>query len=245
MSNTGFPGKKYTHIFFDLDNTLWDFETNSQLAMTETFRHFKLGSFVEFNDFFDAYERHNHHLWDLYRKNEVIKKDLVRMRFQLTFDDLNISGVDPVEMNEAYLAAMPLQRELNDGALELLQYLKSSNYRLFIITNGFSEVQYKKIENTGLKSFFEKIFISEEIKTPKPGRDIFAHSVKSANARKSNSIMIGDDLETDVLGANRFGLDAIHFLNDPQVAFRQINTKSIAKTNLFEAGTLRQLLAFF
>ena len=106
---------------------------------------------------------------------------------------------------------MALQKHLVEGAMEVLDYLKSKNYRLFIITNGFKEVQHNKLYNTGLNTYFEKVFISEEVKTPKPGREIFEYAIKSANAKKKSSLMIGDDWDVDILGAINFGLDAVYY----------------------------------
>ncbi len=183
LNKLEFLTKKYTHIFFDLDNTLWDFKRNSREAMRETFRIFKMDSAIDFNIFFDTYTKRNSELWELYRNNEMVKKDLIRLRFQNTFDELELKGFDPEEMNHTYLRLMPDQKILNDGVTEFVDYLKLKNYRLFIITNGFKEVQYKKLENSGLMPFFNKIFISEEIKTPKPGREIFEYAIKSANAK--------------------------------------------------------------
>lgn len=201
--------RKYTHLFFDLDNTLWNFEQNSREAMQESFNHFIKSPGLTFNRFFEIYTGHNHALWDSYRKKEIGKKELTRDRFLLTFNDCRITGVDPDEMNEHYLSVMPHQKILNHGAAELLQYLKERNYSMHIITNGFKQVQLEKIASSGLKPFFDKIFISEEIKSPKPNREIFELAVKSSNARKKSSIMIGDDWEVDVLGALKFGIDAV------------------------------------
>jgi putative hydrolase of the HAD superfamily len=204
--------KKYTHLFFDLDNTLWDFKRNSRGAMQLAFQKCGLEEQgVGFDRFFEQYSVHNTNLWAAYRKKEIWKKELTTQRFQLTFDDLGISGVDAVNMNSCYLEEMPKQTILLDGAIEVLDYLKQKNYRLFIITNGFKEVQYKKLETSGLLQYFEKVFISEEIKCPKPGQQIFEHAIKSSNAKKSKSLMIGDDYEVDVLGAIRFGIDAVYF----------------------------------
>ncbi len=210
--------RKYTHLFFDLDNTLWDFKTNSRYAMLSTFN--KLGfvkNGMEFDPFFDTYNKYNDELWDAYRKKEVTKKELTRQRFQLTFDSLDIKGIDALEMNELYLSEMPKQTHLIDGAREVLDFARSKGYRMFIITNGFKEVQHRKLLNSDLAGYFEKIFISEEIKTPKPGREIFEHAVKSSNAKKKCSLMIGDDWDVDIQGATGFGLDAI-FYNRLKVA---------------------------
>lgn len=207
---------KYTHIFFDLDNTLWDFERNSKNAMYEAFLLFKLDSFVDYNVFFETYSKHNHALWESYRNKEVGKKELTRLRFLNTFSELNLIGVDPDEMNALYLNVMPKQKQLNEGVIDILNYLKKKKYHLNIITNGFKEVQVEKIETSGLKPYFEKVFISEEIKSPKPGKKIFEYAIKSSNARKSKSIMIGDDWKVDVLGATNYGIDAVYFNKDSE-----------------------------
>lgn len=204
--------RKYTHIFFDLDNTIWDFKSNSKLAMKDTFQYLGLGKQgFAYEEFSDIYEKINTRLWEEYRNKQIGKKDLTRNRFQLTFDSIGIKGVDPLEMNELYLKAMPLQTTLEKGARELIELLYRQGYRLFIITNGFAEVQHKKLVNADLESLFEKLFISEEVKTPKPDKKIFEYAVKSSNARKAKSLMIGDDWEVDILGALSFGMDAIYY----------------------------------
>lgn len=203
--------KKYTHIFFDLDNTLWDFGSNSRKAMYAAFLHFELKPVCNFNLFFDVYTKHNNTLWEAYRNKKVSKKELTNLRFQNTFDELGVSNVNADDMNTQYLNEMPKQTDLNDGVIDTLKYLKTKGYRLNIITNGFKEVQHKKIEASGLRSFFDKIFISEEIKSHKPERRIFEYSIQSVNAKKLKSVMVGDDFEVDILGALNFGIDAIHF----------------------------------
>ncbi|MDX8340839.1 YjjG family noncanonical pyrimidine nucleotidase [Draconibacterium sp. IB214405] len=204
--------KKYTHLFFDLDNTLWDFKTNSKYAMLATFNLLKLDkNSVDFEHFFETYNRFNDELWEAYRKKEVTKKELTRQRFQLTFDSLKITDIDALEMNEQYLSEMPKQTHLIEGAREILDFAKSRGYRMFIITNGFKEVQHRKLLNADLAGYFEKLFISEEIKTPKPGREIFEYAVKSANAKKKKSLMIGDDWDVDIQGARNFGMDAVYY----------------------------------
>ena len=143
--------KKYTHIFFDLDNTLWDFNKNSFYAMHSTFVNYskKLQN-IQFEYFFEIYLKHNHALWAEYRSKNIGKKELIRKRFQNTFDELNISGIEAEQMNSFYLGEMPKQKVLNKGALDILHYLKNKGYNLFIITNGFKEVQNRKLENSGL-----------------------------------------------------------------------------------------------
>ena len=204
--------KKYIHIFFDLDNTLWDFKSNSKLAMLSTFQLLGLDNKkVSFEDFYAVYTKHNEQLWTAYRNKQVKKKDLTFQRFQFTFEELGISGIDAAQMNDLYLDEMPKQKNLMPGAKDVLESLKAKNYHLYIITNGFKEVQHKKLKSSGLENYFTKIFISEELRTPKPDPDIFEYALKSANARKSKSLMIGDDWEVDILGALRFGINAVYF----------------------------------
>jgi putative hydrolase of the HAD superfamily len=185
--------------------------------MFETFNDLNIADAgVHFDVFFEIYSINNNTLWEAYRNKEINKKELVKQRFQLTFDALNIGGIDAQEMNDLYLVRMAEQTFLMDGALDILNYLKAKRYKLYIITNGFRDVQHEKMKNSGLTPYFEKIFISEEIKTPKPGYEIFEYAIKSANAKKSHSIMIGDDWEVDVLGAVGFGLDAVLLLPEKQ-----------------------------
>lgn len=233
--------KKYTHIFFDLDNTLWDFEGNSRKAMFVAFHQFELVNFTAFGLFFETYSKHNHSLWESYRNGEVGKKDLTYLRFQNTFDELEIKGAYANEMNTFYLSEMPKQTELNEGAIDVLNYLKKKRYHLNIITNGFKEVQYKKIETSGLKMYFDKIFISEEIKSPKPERAIFEYSIKSTNARKVNSIMIGDDLDVDVMGAVKYGIDAILYQKNTENNMTTLDNPLNNKCKIYKIGEFGQI----
>lgn len=235
--------KKYTHVFFDLDNTLWDFERNSQKAMFETFTHYQLEKTVDFDLFFETYLRHNHALWESYRKNEVVKRELTRLRFQNTFTELAMNGLNPEEMNSFYLSEMPKQKILNDGVLDVLVYLKKKKYHLNIITNGFSEVQRKKIETSGLKPFFNKVFISEEIKAPKPEYEIFEYAVKSSNARKSQSLMIGDDWEIDVLGAVNYGIDAVLYQSNVDQNLIKVSNHQNSACSIYKTGMMSSLSA--
>ncbi len=238
--------KRYTHLFFDLDNTLWDFKTNSRYAMKSTFDKMNLGGGnLEFDQFFDEYSKNNHKLWEAYRKNQVQKKELTRQRFQLTFDYFKIENIDALEMNDMYLDEMAKQSHLVEGAIEVLDYLKSKGYNLYIITNGFKEVQHKKLNISGLASYFDKVFISEEVKCPKPGKEIFEQAIKSSNARKSKSLMIGDDWDVDILGATLYGMDAIYLLSQTNRDGVNTDVSRLGNKNIMLVEKLADLCEIF
>jgi len=209
--------RTYDHLFFDLDNTLWDFTTNSRLAMHETLVQTKLLSQLpDFDTFFNEYEKINSALWNKYHARQITKQRLIFERFCMSFNVFGIDNLNWENINNLYLENMALQNHLFQDTIETLKTLKAKGYMMHIITNGFKEVQYKKIENCGLTPFFKKIFISEEIQSIKPHREIFEYALKSTNAKKTKSIMIGDSWETDILGAINFGIDQIMFSKDLQ-----------------------------
>jgi len=167
-----------------------------------------------FDDFFLVYEQINDSLWEKYRLNKVEKSTLVVERFARSLEKFGLSNLDWSELNAQYLNNMALQTELFPETIETLAFLKAKGYQMHIITNGFKEVQHLKLANSGLSEFFTKIFISEEVQANKPHRQIFEHAVKSTNAKKKKSIMIGDSWDTDIAGALNFGMDQIMFLNN-------------------------------
>ncbi len=229
-------GRKYEQLFFDLDHTLWDFETNSRLAMLETVAELKLDARIaDFDAFFNHYETVNTKLWEAYRNQEIRKPELIRKRFEETLRHFEITGVDPLDMNECYLRLMPLQKQLYPDVIETLDYLKQRRYQMHIITNGFTEVQHRKIESSGLRQYFDRIFTSEEIQVPKPDKRIFQHALKCCNSKKSKSIMIGDSWDSDILGARRIGISQVFVLkNDNKQLIPPKNEWAELKKHHFE-----------
>lgn len=227
--------RQYDHLFFDLDNTLWDFTTNSRLAMFETLQQTKLlEKLPGFEVFFCEYEKINKELWNDYHFKKITKQKLIVERFCQSFQFFGIYDQNWEELNHLYLENMALQKHLFQDTIETLEKLRAKGYQMHIITNGFREVQHKKLKNCGIDHFFTKVFISEDIQCTKPHREIFAHALKSTNARKTRSIMIGDSWDTDITGALNFGMDQIMYLNSgknevPLV----INDKKMRSTSPF------------
>lgn len=199
-----------TDVFFDLDHTLWDFEKNSALTFTKILEDNKIGVKVE--DFLSAYVPINHQYWKLFREEKISKADLRFQRLQTTFKTIDYNATDD-EINllaEEYINHLSSHNHLFPNAIEILEHLRP-NYKMHIITNGFQEVQNKKIRNSNLDRFFNVIIDSEMAGVKKPDPYIFELALKKANVSAEQSLMIGDSLEADILGAKSVGLHALHF----------------------------------
>jgi putative hydrolase of the HAD superfamily len=204
--------KKYKHIYFDLDRTLWDFDANSRQALGDVFRNFNLDRiFTNPDDFIQTYHKHNERLWAEYRDGNLTKAILRSKRFELTLKEKKVK--DPVlaaRIGEEYLSQSVLKTNLFPNTLEILDYLKPQ-YNLYILTNGFRETQFKKLANCGLDVYFDEVFTSETIGYNKPHVKIFEWAITAVNAKKNECIMIGDDQKVDIEGARRFGMDTVFF----------------------------------
>lgn len=199
-----------TDIFFDLDHTLWDFDKNSILAFDKIFR--KNHPTIDTNVFIEIYAPINQACWKLYQVDKISHQELRYRRLKDSFDmlDYTISDEDIDYISEKYIEFLPDNNQLFDGAIEVLDYLYPK-YNLHIITNGFAEVQEKKISKSNLGSYFKTITNSEMAGVKKPHPNIFEFALSLANANKENAIMIGDCIDADVRGAIDFGIQAILF----------------------------------
>lgn len=203
--------KLYQDIFFDLDHTLWDFETNSLETLIEIFeKHsLKAAGIPNVDAFIEVYHNHNHRLWRDYRMGEIEKEELRVQRFGLCLNDFGITDSVLIEsIANDYVSISPTKTNLFSDVHEILTYLKSK-YRLHIITNGFVEVQYTKLEHSGLRPYFTEIITSEEAGANKPDPAIFKYALKLSNATAQTSLMIGDNIEVDIEGARLAGLDQV------------------------------------
>jgi putative hydrolase of the HAD superfamily len=212
---------KYKHIFFDLDRTLWDFESNSREVLTDIFNELKLEKYFSSTDqFIKLYHKHNEILFDAYRLGKLNKETLRALRFEMTLKDVNIYNPDLVrKIGELYLSLHTVKNNLIPFAIEILDYL-FTKYSLYILTNGFIETQVEKIKHSGLSLYFNRVFTSDTIGYNKPHPKIFQWAVSSVNARKKECLMIGDDFEVDILGAKTFGIDQV-FFNPDSVIFKE------------------------
>lgn len=218
------------HIFFDLDNTLWDFKANSESTLIQIFNEFGLRQeFLSFIIFHHIYKHHNQKMWIAYNKGNITKEELITKRFHLTLKEKGIDDkILAEDMGNAYLELSAYQTKLFPGTVETLKYLKEKKYHCHIITNGFIKVQSKKIENCGLSEYFNTFTFSEEAGCSKPDKKIFELALNKSKAKVTESIMIGDDINTDIKGALNINMKAIH-INHSQKA---TNDKHIVIPNI-------------
>jgi len=221
---------KIQHLFFDLDHTLWDFEKNSGLAFQKVFTNHNIQ--LDLDDFLKVYKPINAQYWKLYREEKVTKESLRYARLKDVFDILKYSISDDLINLIAvkYIDFLPEFNHLFDGTFELLDYLKEK-YQLHIITNGFEEIQQKKMISANIHHYFKEVITSESVGVKKPNPKVFLHALEVAKAKKEESIMIGDNLEADIQGALNVGLQAIHCNFDQQTV---MDKKIVSVTSLLE-----------
>ena len=209
----------YKDLFFDLDHTLWDFETNSKETIQELYTTHRLADLgiVDFDGFYSTYSAHNHRLWDRYTKGFIKQEELRWKRVYLSLLDFKVAN-EPLakQMSQAYLEILPNKKHLFPYTIEILEYLKQKDYKMHLITNGFESVQFKKIKNSGLQDYFIEVITSEASNSLKPQIEIFEYALKNANASVEKSIMIGDNESADIQGGINIGMDTI-FVNHIQV----------------------------
>lgn len=204
---------QYKHLFFDLDRTLWDFETNANEALTELYEAhaLKAKGIPSLSAFIENYKFHNELLWEKYRNGEVDKEVLRSSRFLLTLNDFQIDDSTlAAHLGDQYIRNCPLKTHVFPFTYEILEYLYKK-YRLHIITNGFEEVQYIKLEQANILHYFEQVVTSEQVAVKKPHPDIFKHAMVKAFCKPEESLMIGDDLPVDILGAKAVGMGQVYF----------------------------------
>ncbi|MDZ4793387.1 MAG: YjjG family noncanonical pyrimidine nucleotidase [Bacteroidota bacterium] len=204
---------KYKHLFFDLDHTLWDFDANSRLTLQELYDNLQLEAkgIDDFSLFHKNYLVHNDKLWERYR-NGYIKVDELRWkRMWLTLLDFKIAD-EPLsrEMGNIFLDLLPTRKLLFPYTIEILDQLTEKNYQLHLITNGFEKTQHSKLQNSGLDKYFIEVITSEGSNSLKPKKEIFDYAFRKAGANPEESIMIGDTIEVDILGAINAGIDQVH-----------------------------------
>jgi len=230
---------KYKHLFFDLDHTLWDFDANARATLQQLHLDLNLvdKGVHDFEMFHRNYLEHNDKLWARYRNGYIRQEELRLKRMWLTLLDFRITDEALArQLSELFLQLLPARSILFPDTLEVLQYLRDKGYQMHLITNGFEETQHSKIKNSGLDVYFREVVTSECSNSLKPQKEIFEYALDKTGATVKESIMIGDSLEVDILGAMNIGMDQVHVNYN--------NTEQDLKPT-YTVNTLKQLEKIF
>lgn len=206
---------KYKHLFFDLDHTLWDFDANAKITLTEMYSFFNLETLgvKPFEAFYRHYLHHNEILWNRYHKGYITAEELKWRRMWRTLLEFKIGDeLLARDISEKFLEMLPVRKQLFPHTIEILDYLAGKNYHLHMITNGFEKIQWRKLNNSGLGGYFRNVVTSEASNSLKPRKEIFDFAMHKAGATLADSIMLGDNLDADIQGAINAGMDSV-FVN--------------------------------
>lgn len=204
----------YKQVFFDLDHTLWDFETNSKETLEDLFNEFSLHEkgIPDFSEFHQHYVVHNNKMWDRFRKGFINRDQLHWKRMWLTLLDFKIADEALVKnMSDHYLEILPTKTHLFPETVPVLDYLKEKKYPMHLITNGSQETQTRKITHSGILPYFDKIVTSETAGCLKPQREIFDFALRETSCSQQEALMVGDALDIDIVGAQNAGIDQVYY----------------------------------
>lgn len=204
----------YRFLFFDIDHTLWDFESNSVETLRDLYHETGLPALgvQDFDDFNRVYHAINDRLWDRFRKGYLSRQELRWKRMWQTLVHYRIPDEALAKkMSERYLEILPTKTALFPHAEEALEHCRLAGYEMHLITNGFELTQQQKLLNAGIHHFFGKMITSEQAMSMKPHREIFVYALEQTGADARSSVMIGDALEIDILGGQQAGMDQVYF----------------------------------
>ena len=204
--------QRYKNLFIDLDDTIYDFSSAAKESFQETYELLQYGRFFDsFEHYLSIYEPYNLELWRIYGEGRITKEELNRQRYSYP---LKVVGMDDQELADTFcreaLGRIPTKGPLMPGAIELLEHLRPK-YRMFILSNGFKELQSHKMRTAGIDRYFDRLILSDDIGVNKPNRELYEHALQVTGSVLEESIMIGDMFDTDIVGAANIGMDQIYY----------------------------------
>lgn len=202
---------KYNTIFFDLDETIWDYKSNAEDTLVELFQLHQLDRYFMLPEFIEQFFIVNKELWDLFDLKKIEKSVIRDKRFPMVLERLRLDDLSlALTMQDQFIDLCPRKKKIFPMAVEVIQQL-SKHYQLHIITNGFEEIQLLKLKSAGVDGYFDQLITSELAGAQKPDTRIFNFALQKVHAEPSESLMIGDNLVADVMGAKKAGMEAIFF----------------------------------
>ena len=209
----------YKHLFFDLDHTIWDFDSNAKTALAELYtEELEQKTNTTFTPFYERYLFHNAHLWKRYEAGFIGVEELKWKRMWRTLLDFKVADeILSKTLSVQFLEILPTKKAVFPHTFEILNYLKDKNYSLHLITNGFEHTQKMKLKNSGLDVYFDQLITSEASNSLKPKKEIFDYALQKANASLKESLMLGDNQAADIQGAINAGMDQVfvNHINEP------------------------------
>jgi putative hydrolase of the HAD superfamily len=229
IKNAKYNKLKIRHLFFDLDHTLWDFEKNSKICIRQIYEQHKFifPAEIGFEAFFQKFSTINSAMWNQLDLSLITHEYLRIFRFQKVLQalDIEIDEQFSLELNQMLLDILPYQQHLMDDAFDTLEVLASRDYKMHIISNGYQDIQIKKMKSGGIYHFFNQIITNDIAGARKPEKAIFDFALYKADADIGNSLMIGDNLIADIEGAKNAGLRTIYF--NPEI--EENNSENISE----------------
>ena len=200
------------HLLFDLDHTLWDCDKNSVISLENLYNKYNLGNFfVSFDQFNEIYQKKNDELWAILPEGKITMLEVRRQRFIQTLQRAGITDETLGDkLSDEYMHLMMTSGEVLPYALETLETLHAK-YEIDVVTNGVSAVQKGKMAASGIDKYVDRLFISDEVGFMKPKREYFEYVIKSLGCSTDECLMIGDNPDTDIRGAQNFGIKTIWF----------------------------------
>lgn len=203
-------------VLFDLDGTLLDFFGDAERALKEAMRR-QVAMPTDWAAFFEVYVAAALRRWDEYVAGELERDQMRRLRVA---DALEQTGLE-VDKTEAvvsdYLRLLQANPTVMPGARQVLAEL-GRRYRIGLVTNGLLDTSARRIEGTGIGSYFETVVISEAEKLFKPDPAIFYEALRRLGVEAGRAVFVGDSLEYDVAGARAAGMRSVHYCRDGSAA---------------------------
>ncbi len=206
---------QYKNLFFDLDDTLWAFSDNSRDTFEEMYHKYGYNAwFDSFEHFYSLYLKRNVELWEEYGNGQIDKEELNRQRFLYPLEAVGVGdAVLAQQFADDFFSVIPQKSKLMPHAKEVLEYL-APKYNLYILSNGFRELQAKKMQAGGIDGYFKKVVLSDDIGVMKPYPEVFHFALSATQSELRDSLMIGDSWEADIVGANGVGMHQAYYNRD-------------------------------